>query len=241
MTWREEQIGAARLILGDCREVLPTLGKVDAVVTDPPYGIGYRSGYSTDRLWAGGRSIRNDGDTGVRDEFASIWMATQATPTLIFGSRKQAVPPSCRMILVWDKGPALGMGAIDLPWKPSSEEIYVLGKGFIGERDESNVLYCAPVQSMACNGRQHPNEKPVALIERLIRKCPVGTILDPFMGSGTTGVACAKLGRKFIGIEIEPKYFDIACKRIDEAYRQGDMFVERPKPAKQEPLFGGAG
>ena len=63
------------------------------------------------------------------------------------------------------------------------------------------------------------------------------TILDPFMGSGTTGVACAKLGRKFIGIEIEPKYFDIACKRIEEAYAQGDMFIEPPKPAKQESLL----
>ncbi len=82
-------------------------------------------------------------------------------------------------------------------------------------------------------------QKPVDVTELFIRASTdkSDTILDPFMGSGTTGVACARLGRKFIGIEIEPKYFDIACKRIEEAYRQGDMFVEPPKPAKQEAML----
>lgn len=225
MKWREEVIGDCRLINADCREVLPTLGKVDAVVTDPPFGIAYQSGHATDALWVGGDRIANDQDCSARDEV----LAMLDCPALVFGSRRAPAPAGTRMYLTWDKGPALGMGALDLPWKPSSEEIYVIGRGFIGERDEGAVLYCPPVQSMAKNGRVHPNEKPVALLQKLIRKLP-GTILDPFMGSGTTGVAAVKLGRKFIGIEIEPKYFDIACKRIEQAYAQPDMFVEAAKP-----------
>ena len=142
------------------------------------------------------------------------------------------------MILTWDKGPALGMGALDLPWKPSSEEIYVLGRGFVGARDESNVLYCPPVQSMAKNGRLHPNQKPLALIERLLRKCPDGAVLDPFMGSGTTGVACVRMGRKFIGIEIDDRYFEIACERISKAVAQPDLFIaQKSAPGVQTSIF----
>jgi DNA modification methylase len=143
------------------------------------------------------------------------------------------------MVLTWDKGPALGMGALDLPWKPSSEEIYVIGHGWEGTRDEGAVIYCPPVQSMACNGRVHPNEKPVALMVRLIRKCPRNLILDPFMGSGTTGVAAVKLGRAFIGIEIEERYFSIACRRIEEALKQPDLFIEQPKSAAKPALLPG--
>jgi DNA modification methylase len=220
-------IGDATLYLGDCLEILPTLGDGAVVLTDPPYGRSYQSGHSTPDLWGGQRTITNDHDTSTRDAALANWRGS-STPRLIFGTRQRPAPVETRMVLVWDKGPALGMGALDLPWKPSSEEIYVLGSGFVGSRDESNVLYCPPVQSMACNGRLHPNEKPVALLERLLRKCPPGLVTDPFMGSGTTGVACARLGRRFVGIEIERRYFDIACKRIEDAYRQGDMF--RPAP-----------
>ena len=89
---------------------------------------------------------------------------------------------------------------------------------------------------MPPRNRQHPNEKPVSMVEHFLRLHSVShnTILDPFMGSGTTGVACVKLGRKFIGIELEPKYFDIACQRIDDAYKQPDMFVEQPKKTTPE-------
>jgi DNA modification methylase len=132
---------------------------------------------------------------------------------LVFGSWKAVRPQGTRAVLIWDKGPALGMGALDLPWKPSHEEIYVLGRGFVGARDEGAVICCSPVQSMAKNGRVHPNEKPVQLITRLLKKCPSGTILDPFMG---------------FGIEIEERYFEIACERISRAERQPDMFVQRP-------------
>lgn len=216
-----EKIGSATLYLADCRDILPGLEDLAVAVTDPPYGMSYSSGWATDELWAAGRSITNDHSTDARDGM----LALLNVPALVFGSRKIPPPANTRMFLTWDKGPALGMGALDLPWKPSSEEIYVIGKGFVGKRDESNVLYCPPVQSMAKNGRLHPNEKPVALLKRLILKCPPGTVLDPFMGSGSTGVACAQLGRSFVGIEIEPKYFEIACDRIRKAYDQSDMFI----------------
>jgi DNA modification methylase len=221
------------LYLGDCREILPTLGKVDAVVTDPPYGMGYTSGYATDKLWAAGRKITNDEDHSVRDDVLSRFDCAM----LVFGVRKVPLPPRCRQVLIWDKQGALGMGALDLPWKPGHEEIYVLGKGFVGGRHWHSVISHPPTQAMACNGRTHPNEKPVGLIKMLIKWCPEGLILDPFMGSGTTGVAAVKLGRKFIGIEIEPKYFDIACRRILDALARPDMFVEQPKPAKQEAML----
>lgn len=231
---RKEVIGDCTLYLGDCMEIMPTLPPVAVVLTDPPYGIDYQSGHATDELWAEGRKIANDNDVTARDAFIANWLATQATPILAFGSRRKPEPQGCRMVLVWDKGPALGMGALDLPWKPSSEEIYVIGKGFKGARDESNVLYCPPVQSMAKNGRQHPNQKPVDLLKRLLLKSPEGTVFDPFMGSGSTGVAAVQLGRQFIGVELMPAYFDIACERIRKAYAQPDMFVDRPKEPQQK-------
>jgi DNA modification methylase len=205
---------------------------VDALVTDPPYGIGYESGHATDRLWAAGRKITNDEDVSVRNAVLGMFDCA----TLAFGSRKAPLPPRCRQVLIWNKLGALGMGALDLPWKPGHEEIYVLGSGFVGGRQWHSVITHAPIQAMACNGRTHPNEKPVGLMMMLLKWCPAGTILDPFMGSGTTGVAAVKLGRKFVGIEIEPKYFDIAVRRIAEALKQPDLFIERLKPAKQETL-----
>lgn len=210
---RIEQIGDATLYLADCRDVLPTLSGVDAVVTDPPFGINYKSGHATPDLWKSDR-IDSDRDVRIRNEVILQIRSTWGVPILAFGSWKQPKPEGTRAVLIWDKGPALGMGALDIPWKPSFEEIYVIGKGFVGKRDEGAVLYCPPVQSMACNGRVHPTEKPVALIERLIKKCPAGTILDPFMGSGTTLRAAKDMGLKAIGIEIEKKYCDIAVERL---------------------------
>jgi hypothetical protein len=218
---------------GDCRDVLPLLAPPAAVLTDPPFGIDYRSGHRTDALWASDH-IANDNTTSVRDE---VLAACGDVPMLVFGSWKAPRPSGTRMVLTWDKGPALGMGALDLPWKPSSEEIYVLGHGFVGARDSGAVIYCPPVQSMAKNGRVHPNEKPIQLLQDLLRKLPPGCILDPFMGSGSCGVAAVKTGRSFVGIEIEPRYFDIACRRISEALKSPDLFIPAPAPvAKQEAL-----
>lgn len=208
------------LHLGDCLELLPQEAAV--VLTDPPYGQQYKSGWATDVLWAAGRTITGDVSTAVRDK-ALVLIGD--TPALVFGSRKRAVPLGTKMVLTWDKGPALGMGDLSLPWKPSTEEIYVIGKGWIGARDEGSCVYHPPVQSMAKNGRLHPNEKPVGLLQRLLRKCPPGAVLDPFMGVGSTGAACIATGRPFIGIEIEETYFDLACRRLEKLLRQPQLFA----------------
>jgi DNA modification methylase len=222
---RVERIGRATLYLGDCREILPALqGVIAGVLTDPPFGIGYNSGYATDELWAGGRSIANDHDTSARDE--ALALIGENVPALVFGSRRRPETPGTRMVLTWDKGPALGMGDLSLPWKPTTEEIHVVGRGFIGSRNKGAVIYHPPVQSMAKNGRRHPNEKPVGLLRILLQSLPNGLTLDPFMGSGSTGVACMLEDRDFIGIECDPTYFDIACERIDKAQRQGNLFIE---------------
>lgn len=222
MSGRVETIGLATMILGDCREALDAFVDCAAILTDPPFGIAYRSGYATGDLWSED-GIRGDSTTSVRDE---VLPALPAVPMLVFGSDKAPRPAGTRMRLVWDKGPALGMGALDLPWKPSTEEIYVLGKGFVGSRDEGAVIYHPPVQSMACNGRLHPNEKPVGLLAKLMRKLPPGAIGDPFMGSGSTGEAAVLAGRRFVGCESDPRYFEIACRRLAEVQRQGDLLQE---------------
>lgn len=217
---RVEQIGRATLYLGDCRAVLADLQPACALF-DPPFGIVYKSGYATDQLWAGGRAIANDGCTTARDEAIGL---LGDVPMLVFGSRKAPLPPGCKMTLTWDKGPALGMGDLSLPWKPTTEEIYVIGKGFVGVRDKGAVVYHPPVQSMAKNGRLHPNEKPTGLLKILLQSLPDGLVCDPFMGSGSTGVAALQMGRPFVGCEIDPAYFDIALRRIEDAQRQGSLF-----------------
>jgi len=178
----------------------------DVLVTDPPYGVNYYSGAR--RSMGTPAAIRGDEDTTLRDDLLSIW----GGPALVFGSWKAPRPHATHTRLIWDTKGALGMGDLRVPWKPSDQEIYVLGQGFSGPRT-SNVLSVAPVQSMASNGRVHPHEKPVPLLRMLIEKCPPGTILDPFMGSGTTLRAAKDLGRKAIGIEIEEKYCQIAAER----------------------------
>lgn len=215
---RIEHIGAATLYLGDCRDVLPTLGKVDAVVTDPPYGIAHSSNHGAS--WQG-TQIAGDADVSVRDD---VLAALSHVPAIVFGSWKRAKPVGVHTVLIWDKGDAAGMGDLSIPWKPNHEEIYIIGNGFAGRRDSAVLRHS--VITWESQGRSHPHEKPVSLMTALIGKTIAQTILDPFMGSGTTGVAAVQMGRKFIGIEREPKYFDIACRRIEDAQRQGDMFIE---------------
>ena len=137
----------------------------------------------------------------------------------VFGSWKQTKPQNTKGVLIWDKGPAFGMGDLSFPWKMSWEEIYIIGNAWRGYRDEG-VIRGHIVVSWESKGRLHPNEKPVGLIKEIIQKLPKSfTIIDPFMGSGTTGVAALQLGRRFIGIELDPGYFDIAVKRISDAAR----------------------
>lgn len=209
-------IGDATLYLGDCLDVIPTLGKVDAVVTDPPYGIADRWKGGSGHGWGKARAegvLRNQWDVLPLNSQALDILLAAADQHIIWGGNYFELPPS-RCWLIWNK-PERGfsLAEAEMAWTNRDNVVRV----FDAPRSEPDRL--------------HPTQKPVSLMLWCVEKT-TGAVLDPFMGSGTTGVACAKLGRRFIGIEIEPRYFDIACKRIDDAYRQGDFFVERPKPGK---------
>jgi hypothetical protein len=156
--------------------------------------------------------IANDNDTAIRDEVIA-W--GEGLPMIVFGTWKRAKPRNTRAVLIWDKGPAFGMGDLSLPWKPSWEEIYIIGTGFRGSRDEG-VLRGHIVVSWESLGRCHPNEKPVSLMRALIGKITANTILDPFMGSGPTLRAAKDLGRRAIGVEIEERYCEIAALRLQQ-------------------------
>jgi site-specific DNA-methyltransferase (adenine-specific) len=221
--YRCEHIGDTTLYLGDCREILPLLPKVDAVVTDPPYGIasvwkgGIGNGWARAQAQA---QTRNEWDAEAPTGEFFAQMNAKASQSIIWGGNYFDLPPS-RGWLVWNK-PERGfsLSEAELAWTSVDTVVRV----FDGVRSDP--------------GREHPTQKPISVMQWCVERLPKArTILDPFMGSGTTGVACAKLGRKFIGIELEPKYFDIACKRIDEAYKQPRLFKdEAPKP-KQEALL----
>lgn len=217
---RVEHIGDATLYLGDCREILPTLGKVDAVVTDPPYGIA--------RVWKGGfgrgwgrahaeKEARNEWDEAPPSSEVLDWILAQKSQ-IIWGGNYFDLPPS-RCWLIWNK-PERGftLAEAEMAWTNFDSVVRV----FDYPRSEPD--------------RQHPTQKPVALMKWCVEKTK-GVVCDPFMGSGTTGVACAKLGRKFIGVERELRWFDLACRRIEAAYKQPDMFIPRPDPPKQEALI----
>jgi DNA modification methylase len=229
---RIERIGDCELWLGDCREILPTLGKVDAVVTDPPYGIGESSKNfaSRGKLASADRYERSTWDDSTADEAVAAAVAL-ARWSIVFGGNYYNLPPtSCW--LVWDKlNGDNDFADCELAWTnlpKAVRRIRFLWNGCM--RRERDIA------------REHPTQKPIDVLKWCIEHIPKpnDTILDPFMGSGTTGVACVKLGRKFIGIEIEPKYFDIARRRIEEAYKQPDMFVEPVKPAEQLDLMEAA-
>jgi hypothetical protein len=197
--------GQVQIWHGDCREVTAWL-EADVLVWDPPYGIDYSSGRPRDALAS---SIEGDTDTSVRDDGLAMW---GDRPALVFGTWRIARPNGTRARLIWDTKGALGMGDLSIPWKPSDQEIYVLGTGFTGHRG-SNVLSFAPVQSMARNGRLHPHQKPTDLLGALIAKCPPGVIADPTIGSGSTLVAAKLLGRRAIGVEVDERYCEIAARR----------------------------
>ena len=192
-----------------CEDVLPSIDPEDFAVllTDPPYGIGYRSGFERTSLPC---SIEGDEDTELRDGALHWW---GDRPALIFGTWRSARPAATRARLIWDTKGALGMGDLSIPWKPSDQEIYVLGAGFVGRRT-TNVVVHAPVQSLGRNGRVHPHEKPVGLMMMLLEKCPTGPVIDPFMGSGPIAQACHELGRRYIGIELVEDYCRIAVSRL---------------------------
>ena len=257
---RVEAIGDCRLYLGDCLEVLPTLGGVDHVITDPPYEAHMHDYKRAEKAYGSARRIRIDGHANPPPvDFASIaalrgpvtpflvaaaggWLLVFCTPEGVAPWRDniEASGAKYKRACHWIKpdsapqfngqGPAMGAEMFVAAWCGAGHARWNGG----GRR---NVFthYCQPSDRHGV----HPTEKPVALMSELVSLfSDTGqTVLDPFMGSGTTLVACAKLGRRGIGIEIDERYFDIACERIRKAYDQPDMFIERPKPAKQEALL----
>jgi DNA modification methylase len=183
---------------GDCREVLPEID-AEVLVTDPPYGMSYCSGWSNSY-------VRGDDSPVLRNHVLQRWLPK---PAIVFGRWSVPRPDATKAVLIWDKGEWPGMGDLSFPWGPSHEEIYVMGDGFCGKR-MGTVLRWDRITS---NGL-HPTEKPHSVMIQLIERCPIGIIVDPFMGSGSTIVAAKQLGRQAIGIEIEEKYCEIAAKRL---------------------------
>lgn len=237
---RVEQIGNATLYLGDCLEILPTLGKVDAVVTDPPYGVNFQGKVTKYTDSRGNKPVYADDDVSwlaTVPRAISVALALSERGLVFSGIRRMHQYPAPNDI----GGICAPNGAGRSPWGFGCYHptlFYGKPPG-IGGRP-TMVVMCHPGMHVTGeNTTDHPCAKPIAFMEWAVNRASINdeTVLDPFMGSGTTGVACAKLGRKFIGIEIEPKYFDIACKRIEDAYRQPDMFIDPPKPAKQEALI----
>lgn len=250
MTFREEIIGDCRLILGDCREILPTL-TADHVISDPPYEDELHGAIGRIRRNDGREMIQDLGFAGVnasRSDIAAACVQSASGWVILFtlaeGVRAwrddlQAAKAKWDTTCFWVKpdasprfngqGPARGAECFVTCWAGTGYRRWNAG----GKR--GIYTHCVNTNRQG----EHPTEKPVSLMSEIVLDFTRHgeTVCDPFMGSGTTGVACVKAGRRFIGIEQDPKWFDLACRRISEAYRQPDMFVERPAAPKQEALL----
>jgi len=226
-TWQTDG-GRVKLWLADCLDVLDCI-EADACIVDPPYGISHSSNRGAS--WEN-TQIQGDGDTAIRDAILA-WADTRL-PWACFGTWKIPTPDTAKGVLVWDKGPASGMGDLSFPWKGSWEEIAVGGIGWQGSRDEG-VIRGHRVITWETAGRSHPHEKPVSLVEYLLSKLPAAvTILDPTMGSGTTGVAAVRCGRSFLGCENDPKHYERAKARIQAELERMPLFEEKPKYRQAE-------
>lgn len=233
MIRREEIIGDCRLILGDCMSVLPTLaGGGIAVVSDPPYGMAWNTDSTR---FTGGRHKRGDG----RSDWGAI--KSDAVPfdpapflgleeCILFGANHFAQRLPVGTTLVWmKKAPHLFgtfLSDAEVAWQKGGHGVYIFFEQF------------PPPSRMAEHDGKtpaHPTQKPIGLMRWCVERTKAGTILDPYMGSGTTGVACVKTGRSFIGVEIDEGYFNVACERIRKAYAQPSLFVRSapPPPEKQ--------
>jgi site-specific DNA-methyltransferase (adenine-specific) len=247
------------LYLGDAFEIIPTLPKVDAFITDPPYSSGGQ--FRGDRTQkTSTKYVQTDSKITHRDEFGGDTRDQRAFlewATMIFGRALQVAKDGAILCTFtdWRQLPtmtdAVQCGGwvwrnVATWWKPgvrmqrgrfssSAEYIVYASHGIptAGEQSPQNVLQFAPVGG---EDKDHIAEKPIALLEVLVSLTDVGALVaDPFMGSGTTGVACAQMGRRFVGIELEPRYFDLACKRIEAAYKQKRLFEE--SQMQQAPLL----
>jgi site-specific DNA-methyltransferase (adenine-specific) len=234
---RKVEIGNCELYLGDCTDILPTLPTVDAVLTDPPYGIGAdkaAKAAADARIKANGKSKAGRGwkdygdtswdDTRPPDDLIRL-LPLKGRDLIVWGGNyfTDLLPPTMRW-LVWDKGQRdFSLADFEMAWT---------------SQDKAARIFNYARAKALKDGKRHPTQKPVELMEWCIGFLPnAKTILDPFMGSGTTGVACVKIGRKFIGIELDEDYFEIACKRIQDAVNQPDLFISKPTPEVQEVLL----
>lgn len=216
---RVEQLSeSVTLYCGDCREILPTLGKVDAVVTDPPYGLGDRMKGGT---WAAKEAFLGmpAWDQSPPDDAFLLDLVAASEEAIFWGGQYFALPPA-RCWLIWNKINAVPtMADCEVAWtnldRPTKRWDGAVGRSEFG----------------------HPTQKPLALMDWTLGFVPKAQlVLDPFMGSGTTGVACVRLGRRFTGIEIEPKYFDIACRRIADELKRPRLDLPAPPAPKQEAM-----
>jgi site-specific DNA-methyltransferase (adenine-specific)/modification methylase len=213
------------LYLGDCRALLSNIGFVDACISDPPYGIAYKSPSGR------GQTVRGDyaviaGDTEPFDPAPFLGFSQ----VVLFGANHYAdkLPASAKW-LVWDKrdgGTPNNNSDCELAWVKeggSARLIRHLWNGMLKASERESL-------------RVHPTQKPIAVMEWVIEQATKSgqTIFDPFMGSGTTGIAAVRLKRKFVGIEIDPTYFDIACTRIADALTRPSLFAEPLRPTVQE-------
>lgn len=223
---RVEQIGPATLYLGDCRDILPTLAPVDLVLTDPPYGIGEAAGKNKSRgLMAVSKDYGDDQwDNEPPPDDLIDAIRAKGRYQIMFGGNYFTLPPSSCW-LVWDKdNGSTDFADCELAWTNLPQAVRRLKfrwQGMLQENMGAKEL------------REHPTQKPVPVIRWALGQAKgVQTVLDPFMGSGTTGVACVEMDKTFIGIEREAKYFDIACKRIALAVAESKQ--------RLFPLDGGA-
>jgi DNA modification methylase len=216
-------IGDCQLYLGDCALILPTLPKVDAVITDPPYGIGEAAGKNKTRtnLAAAKDYGTDEWDNKPIDSELMVALVGAGDTAIIFGGNFYSMP-AAPCWLIWDKENTGDFADAEMAWTNLPKAVRLIRYRWNGMLRANNE-----------QRGDHPTQKPIGVMRWCIEQAGnPQTILDPFMGSGTTGVAAVQMGRSFIGIEREPKYFDIACKRIEQAYAQGDFFVAPPK-AKQ--------
>ena len=225
-------IGNAELWLGDCREILPSLPKVDLILTDQPYGIGEAKGKNKSRgLLAPPRDygIANWDDAPVAEWVMGLLREVSEWQIIFGGNYYQLPPSSCW--LVWDKENGnTDFADCELAWTNLPKAVRKLRFRWNGMLQENMAEK---------ERREHPTQKPSPVMRWALEQVQdVVTVCDPFMGSGTTGVACVQAGKVFIGIEREPKYFEIACKRIEHAVEQQKqrLFDPGPEPApKPEP------
>jgi site-specific DNA-methyltransferase (adenine-specific) len=226
---RKEVIGLATLYLGDCREIASGLERPAAVITDPPYGMAWNT--DTTRFSGGAQSVKRGKNwgghiVGDREPFDPAPWLKMADVVTLWGWNHYAARLPVGTTLIWLKRNDAALGSFlsdaELAWVSGGYGIYAF-------RDARGPT----VRAMEAFGEAaHPTQKPVPLMRWCIQKAkvpPGGVILDPYMGSGSTGVAAVQMRHPFIGIEIEPRYFDIACRRIEEAQRQGDMFRDAPR------------